>query len=254
MHIRAQQEVSNQPKSISVVGGYGSFAALDTYLTPYEYTGADYRLMVDVSKLRREEKLLTQHTLNLNYSKLTNLSGRGLYHSAFIDYCYARQYLTYQHTNFRWMMGPSLNSDFGVIYNVRNENNPVQVKAMVNLNYSSVADYRFSIKSVPLLFRYQLRIPVMGVGFAPEYGASYYEMFQLGNTTGIVHFLSFHNQLAMQNLLSLDIPLWGNKLRVGYYNSYYQTRINGLETSITAHNVVVGYSGDFLHLDQRKKR
>ncbi|MFZ4455031.1 MAG: DUF3316 domain-containing protein [Bacteroidales bacterium] len=251
--LQAQKDSLIRSKQLSVLFGYGNYGALETYLSPYKYSGTDYRLIGELSAFRNENKLFLQHTLNLNYSKLTNFSGRGLSHVGMADYTYGRHYKVWQNSHYQWFVGPSMTANFGAIYNVRNDNNPVQVKAAINLNLSSMEEYRFKLKSRPITVRYEFRIPMLGAGFAPEYGASYYEMFQLGNTKGIVHFLSLHNQLAMQNCITVNVPIGGNNLRVGYYNNYYQTRINSLETSLTAHNFVLGYSGEIFTVAHHKK-
>lgn len=244
----AQKDSVSAPRTLSVMLGYGRFGALETYLSPYKYSGTDYRLIAEIAGNRQALGTYSLHRLNLNYSQLTNLSGRGLYHAGFLNYSYARNYSVLRSESLRCYLGPAVSGNFGAIYNVRNDNNPVQVKAFFNLELANAEEYRFKVRSIPFALKYELRIPLVGAGFAPEYGASYYEMFQLGNTSGIVHLLSLHNQWAMQNMLTLEVPVWGNRLKIGYYNNIYQTRINSLETSLSAHNLVVGFSGDFANI------
>ena len=132
MLMQAQTDSLIRAKSLSIIVGYGAYSALETYLSPYQYSGTDYRLVVEISAFRKENRLFLQHTLNLNYSKLTNFSGRGLSHAGMADYTYGRHYKLWQNKQYRCYVGPSATANFGVIYNVRNDNNPVQVKASVN--------------------------------------------------------------------------------------------------------------------------
>jgi hypothetical protein len=252
--IRAQQDAASLPKTVSWMFGYGNATTLETYLSPYKYSGTDYQLIGDVSRFSRGGKLFTQHTLNIEYAKSTDISGRGLYYLGMLDYSYGRHYGVLRNEDWKWLVGGAADLYGGAIYNIRNSNNPVQVKAVINLHIASRAEYSFKIKSFPINVVYQFKMPVLGVGFAPDYGASYYEMFQLNNTSGIIHIMSLHNQWAMQNLLTVELPLSSKTLRIGYSYNIYQTRINSLETSLISNSFLIGYSGDILSLDRRKKR
>lgn len=252
--VYSQPDSTVVPKTVSWMFGFGKSGVLDTYLTPYQYSGTDYRLMMEHYSPNRTGSVANVHNFNLNYTYATNFSGRGVYYVGFFDYSYSRIYRAFRNDRFRLLMGPAIDLDLGCIYNVRNSNNPAQAKVNLNLDYTAKAEYFFKVRHANWRLNYQFSMPLLGVGFAPEYGQSYYEIFGLGNTAGIVHFLSLHNQWAMQNRLVVDIPLWGNWFRFGYYGKVYQSRINQLETSIISHNIVVGYSGDILRLDRRKTK
>lgn len=250
----SQTDTTAVPKSISWMFGFGRSGVLDTYLTPYQYTGTDYRLMMEHYSPNYSGSIANVQNFSLNYSYTSNFSGRGVYYTGFFDYSFSRIYRVFQNDKFRIMMGPAIDLDLGCIYNIRNSNNPAQAKVNLNLDYSAKAEYQFKVRRANWKLTYQFSTPILGVGFAPEYGQSYYEIFGLGNTAGIVHLVSLHNQWAMQNRLVVDIPLWGSWFRCGYYGQVYQSRINQLETSIVAHNIVIGYSGEILRLDRRKRK
>lgn len=250
----SQTDSTAVPKTISWMFGYGKSSVLDTYLTPYEYTGTDYRLMLEYYSPNMSGSVANIQNLNLNYTYATNFSGRGVYYVGFFNYIFTRSYRVLNNEKFTVMMGPSLNFELGSIYNIRNSNNPAQAKVNLNLDYSAKAEYRLRLRKANWKVSYQFSIPFMGAGFAPEYGQSYYEIFGLKNTDGIIHFLSLHNQWAIQNKFLVSIPLWKNWLKIGYYGKVYQSRIHQLETSIISHNFVIGYSGDILNIDRRKRK
>ncbi|MDD2798180.1 MAG: DUF3316 domain-containing protein [Bacteroidales bacterium] len=248
----SQTEELLHPKTFSFALGYGSANVIETYLSPYKYSGTDYRFIGEMSTLRHDEKLLTGHLLDVNYSHLSNQSGRGLYHVALVDYCYYRDYQMLRNKQWKWMMGGATNLMGGAIYNVRNSNNPAQMKAVLNLNFTNRVEYVFHIKTLPIRLVYEFRSPVLGVGFAPDFGESYYEMFQLNNTKGIVHLFSLQNQWAMQNKLTCEIP-WGTTTwHIGYYSNLYQTRINQLETSLSSSNFLIGFSKDIVFVSKKR--
>ncbi len=247
----AQKE--NLPRTLTLNFGLGSSSILETYLTPYSYSGTDYRLTCSSETIRGAEKWLSRHELSLDYSQTTNFSGRGLYHNGFIDYNY--HFLRRYTLSDRWLLAGGAGGDLlvGAIYNSRNSNNPAQAKLNLNSEVTALAEYRFKMLRKAVSVRYQTSVPLLGVGFAPEYGQSYYEIFRLGNSDGVVNLLSLHNQWAVNNRVTFQIPCYGYDLQIGYFNTIYQSRIHQNETSLISHNFTIGISGDFLRLDKSKR-
>ena len=52
--------------------------------------------------------------------------------------------------------------------------------------------------------------------FSPHYGQSYYEIFSLGNSSGVVKFTSLHNQPSLRRMLTADFPVGRAKMRFAY--------------------------------------
>ena len=103
-----------------------------------------------------------------------------------------------------------------------------------------------------ITLRWQLTSPFAGMFFSPEYGHSYYEIFTLGNNKGIVHFGSFHNQLALRNYFTIDIPIRNFTLRTGYLGDYLRTDVNQLNTRIISHQFVIGLAFESIHFGGRQ--
>ena len=57
-----------------------------------------------------------------------------------------------------------------------------------------------------LKLNYSFEAPILGCMFVPMGGASYYEMFDLGNLDNAVHFSSLHNKQGYDNTLSMVVP------------------------------------------------
>lgn len=112
---------------------------------------------------------------------------------------------------------------------MRNSNNPGSLKASTNLNLSLMAFYSWR----GITFRWQLGTPFIGLFFSPEYGHSYYEIFTLGNSRQTLHFASFHNQQALRNYFTVDLPIRNVTLRAGYLGDYYRTDQNQLVTAFS---------------------
>ena len=155
-----------------------------------------------------------------------------------------------QNSRFRLLGGGGWQASLGGIYNVRNTNNPGSLKASTNFNLSAMALYNWR----GITFRWQLSTPFLGLFFSPEYGHSYYEIFTLGNNKGTIHFASFHNQQALRNYFTVDVPLRRVTLRAGYVGDYYRTHENQLITSIVSHQLVLGLAFESLHFGGKKGR
>jgi hypothetical protein len=86
----------------------------------------------------------------------------------------------------------------------------------------------------------------LGAFFTPGYGQSYYEIFVLGNDSGVVHFASPANQRGLRNYITADYPIGKVTLRAGYLRNYYRTEANNLITSISSHQFMIGLAFESL--------
>ena len=139
---------------------------------------------------------------------------------------------------------------FGGIYNVRNSNNPGALKTAFNLQLSAMALYQWRCVTL----RWQVSTPFAGLFFSPEFGHSYYEIFTLGNNKGTVHFGSLHNQLALRNYFTVDVPIRNMTLRTGYLGNFYRTGVNQLNTHIFSHQMFVGLAFESIHFGGTRTR
>ena len=224
----------------------GRQSALDTYLSPIRYSGLDVALGYE--RLRAASfapgKWLTRHNVLLNFASMSNQSGNGAMMSLYLDYSFAMLR--------RWQLGRGLwlagggeaALTLGGLYNLRNSNNPATAKVAIDLGATAMASYHLRVGRLPLTFRYQVSLPVVGAFFSPAFGQSYYEMFYLGNTSGIVHFGAWHNRVDLRNYLSVDLHLGKMALRLGYRQLMRTTHVNHLDTQVLGHMFVLGISGE----------
>ena len=224
----------------------GRQSALDTYLSPIRYSGLDVALGYE--RLRAASfapgKWLTRHNVLLNFASMSNQSGNGAMMSLYLDYSFAMLR--------RWQLGRGLwlagggeaALTLGGLYNLRNSNNPATAKVAIDLGATAMASYHLREGRLPLTFRYQVSLPVVGAFFSPAFGQSYYEMFYLGNTSGIVHFGAWHNRVDLRNYLSVDLHLGKMALRLGYRQLMRTTHVNHLDTQVLGHMFVLGISGE----------
>lgn len=224
--------------------GIGKVYITDTYLSPLQYEGTTFSLLHD--RVRRTNqfsgKLLLQNQFQLQIGITDNPTKTASSYYGNLYYGLNGFYPLLKYSNFRLLGGGGINAELGGIYNERNSNNPGSLKTSVNLNAGTLALYNWK----SLTFRWQLSTPFAGMFFSPGFGHSYYEIFSLGNNKGVVHFSSFHNQLALRNYFTIDFPIGNITVRGGYLGNYYRTEVNEIITDINSHQFMIGIAAESL--------
>ena len=236
----------------STLLGIGKIFLSDSYLSPLTYNGLSMSLMHDRIKGSPliDGKLLLQQQFKIQVGITENPTSSASEYAGDINYHLNGLYPLLQSSHFRLLGGGGWEASLGGIYNVRNSNNPGSLKVSTNLTLSAMAVYNWRW----VTFRWQLSTPFAGMFFSPEYGHSYYEIFTLGNNKGTVHFGSFHNQLALRNYFTVDVPLRSITLRAGYLGDYYQTDVNELVTKMVSHQFMLGLAFESLNFGGKKAR
>ena len=226
----------------STLYGFGHTNILDTYLSPTEYTGAEFRILRENMRMTHllEGKVARQSLFQAHVSMTENTAGTGSEFSFLANWNLAYQYQFHISERLKLMAGPHLDINGGMVYNFRNSNNPVNAKAYFNLGASGIAIYRFRIKEYPFILRYQLNIPLIGMMFSPEYGQPYYEMSLSHNWGKNLCFTSLHNQPSVRQLLTIDFPIKKTNLRMGYICDIQQAKVNHLKSHTWSHAFMVG--------------
>ena len=234
----------------STLFGVGSMILTDTYLSPLEYNGLSLSLFYERLNATSyfNGKLLLQQQFFLQVASTDNPISNAITYYGNIDYHLNGFYPILKTKSFRLLAGPGADLSIGGVYNVRNSNNPAQLKTSINLNASLLALYNFK----QLVFRWQMTTPLIGAFFSPEYGQSYYEMFVLGNKSGIIHFATPANQRGLRNYITVDYPISKVTLRAGYLRNYYRTETNNLITSISSHQFVIGLALESLSFGRKE--
>lgn len=225
---KAQSDGDEIPWSINsgTMVGIGSYNLMDTYLSPSmedkKYTGPGLRVMNERMKRVRlaNYRVSRQQIISVDLASTDNAASTATDFAGFIDYTLGYYYhLPTVLPDLKLLAGGAVHGMSGFIYNTRNGNNPASAKADIDLNISAMAIYKLRVKEYPMTLRYQFTIPFAGVLFSPHYGQSYYEIFNLGNASGVVQFNSFHNKFAMKNFFTVDFPVCNFTIRAGYLNS-----------------------------------
>jgi hypothetical protein len=228
------------------LAGLGTSQVKDTYLSPFNYTGWGARIFNERMTLLRGMKFSKQQIISVDISSTRNPAENVNDFGAFVDYSFAYLYHFRLGSNFKVLPGASAHLMGGFIYNTRNGNNPLSAKVDIDLNVSLLTQYTFRVHERPVVLRYQIDLPFGGVFFAPQYGISYYEMFNVGNVSKVIAFNSFHNKLALKNYVTIDIPVHSSTLRLGYLSSLYYSDMNDIQAKILSNTFMIGWVKKFL--------
>lgn len=235
--------------------GVGVTNTFDTYLSPQEYTGAEFRVSRESMRMTRWAggRLSLQSFFQTHAAYTHNRVDNNNQFSALANWNYGLHYHFPLTANFKLLAGGLADCNGGFVYNLRNTNNPASARAYINLDASGMAIWNLRIKNYPLTLRYQINLPLMGVLFSPHYGQSYYEIFSLGNKSGVVRFTSLHNQPSLRQMLTADFPVGRTKMRFAYSWDAQQYEVNDIRTHNYSHVFMVGFVKELYLLRNKKK-
>ncbi len=236
--------------------GMGTTNVYDTYLSPQEYKGMEFRLARESMRMTTlfDGNVSLQSLFQVNFSYTGNRADNNHAVSSLASWNYGLHYQFRLTENFKLLAGALLDINGGFIYSMRNSNNPASARAFVNLDASGMAIWRLKIRQrYPLTLRYQLNVPFVGAMFSPHYGQSYYEIFSVQNTKGIIHFTSIHNQPSLRHLLSVDFPIGALLMRLSYVGDFQQSKVNRIETHAYSHALMVGFVKELYRIRPKDK-
>ena len=236
--------------------GVGSSRQLDTYLSPLQYKGVQATFLAGSERMTRMAsgrisyftQLEGAFTTGKNPAKTADdWGGRLAYDAGWHYNWHPVQGLTLK-------AGGLIGTDAGFLYNTRNGNNPAQGRFSADVSASLGASYRFHLRRLPLMARYQADMPLLGCMFSPQFGQSYYE-FSQGNRDHNFICTTPGNALSFRHLLSLDLVFRRTTLRLGYLGDVRQSHVNNIKVHDISHSFMLGYVRYFriLNRDERKE-
>ena len=252
------QPDTDRPNSINegTLIGIGSCHIKNTYLSPIIYSGTGIRIINERMKMvaKSDQRISSYQMIDIDLSSVRNPASTVAALAGFADYTFGYHYRFLPAKDFKVLTGAGIKGMFGFIYNTQSANNPIAAHIDLDLNLSAMGIYTFRIKHYPLTCRLQTEFPLAGALFMPAFGQSYYEIFGLENTSGIVGLSSLHNKFAMRNYLSVDFSVWKFTLRMGYLHSLYTTDMKDIQTRYTSHNLMIGFVKEFISFSGKNLR
>ena len=223
--------------------GIGTVNALDTYLSPEEYTGTEFRyvshsIRENGSKLSRE--LIHQAQILSVHNRKENNNEIGGFYNFQYNWQYALGKWNVGEGELLLKAGGGIDTRLGFLYNTRNSNNPAQAYAQMNIAPNAVLAYRFRLRNIPFQLRYEVQSPLLGLTFSPNYGQSYYEIFTRNNYDHNLVVTSPASAPSLRQLLTIDITVHHTTVRLGYLGDYQQAKVNQLRQHVWSNLLVLG--------------
>ena len=240
-----------RPVTRATLYGIGPINLYETYLSPLEYSGTQLHILRESSRPTTlfDGKVGRQSLFQGYIALADNPTETADYMAGMLNWNYALHYrMPIPVERFQFGIGPMVQAHGGFIYNTRNGNNPAQAKLSASLAASVSLSYCFN--RLPISLRYQGDIPLLGAAFSPQYQQSYYEIFSLGHTDGIVRFTSLHNAPSMRHLLTADYKIRKVTIRVGYMADFVQTDFNHLKHHAYVHTFMLGIVKKFQPIEK----
>lgn len=223
-------------------GLWGRQNLLDTYLSPLTYKGTTHGTLHRTERPARWGK---------DFRTIMQMSSGFVYaHSPTDD---AKE-LDFQLTlgggvmkswafgnDWRVAVGSLVQGSGGFTYHIANGNNPVQARLALEVVPTASAECSFKCLRRTLKARMQVDAPLFGAMFTPHYGQSYYEIFSLGQRDRNIRLTTPFSAPSARLLATLDFPLRGATLTLGYHADVRQSHVNSLKRHSWSNILVVGF-------------
>lgn len=242
-----------RPSHSSVLFGAGSTNQLDSYLSPIEYNGPQFSVMVESTRaLSRWQTESTgwsfQSLLDINLHTSQTKAAGARYLGGDINYDAAFHHNWYGVLTPRLTLfaGPQAGISLGGLYSTRAGNNPANAHLNLHLSVSVGACYAFYIKRFPISVNYQADLPLIGAAFSPNYGQSYYEMWQKGGYDHNIVGTHIGNAFSLRQMLTASFHIGSRtSLTIGYLGDIRQATLNGLKQHQYGHGGLIGWTRKF---------
>ena len=121
--------------------GVGYSNIYDTYLSPQEYNGIDFRIARESMRMTRwaDGRLSLQNYLQGDFAYTHNKVDNNNTLYGLVNWNYGLHYHFPLAHNFRLLAGGLADLNGGFVYNLRNSNNPASARAYINLDASVMA-------------------------------------------------------------------------------------------------------------------
>lgn len=234
-----------QDKFVSTQLSVGHLNQLDTYLSNEKYYGTEWRFISEVIRDSKKHPLTYFLIHEGAFANTHNRADNANELSGHYDFMYAAarrfQQSLSDHSSLKFYAGLFANIDLGFCYNTRtSSNNPAQGYASANIGPLLMARYDFELFHKNMSLTYEARSPFLGLMFSPNYGQSYYEIFNKGVYDHNVVFTSI-TTFQLRQQLSIDFYLTPRTaLRIGYLGDIRQAEPNNLRQHQWSNSVVLG--------------
>ena len=246
-----------QYKTNAMMIGIGYTNILDTYLSPEKYRGTNLTFLSHTRRENDSTVWVNQFRHEGNVAYADNRSGNGGEMAGCYTFGYSLLHkwtIDLWHHPLRLLAGGTAAANIGFVYNTRNGNNPANARLSLHIEPTIGFDYPIGRAShtrgismypgacahFPVILHYEASAPLFGLMFSPNYGQSYYEIFNRGNYDHNCVPTTFGSTPSFRQMLTVDFRLARTTWRIGYMGNYEQSHVNNLKTHTYTHSIVIG--------------
>ena len=222
--------------------GLGQRKFLDTYLSQEHYSGLDFTLTAERQHLNKRKSMVWKSEGSIDFATMDNRADNNKTIELMGEYRLLMLHYWQLMKDRLWIAaGGGVSVTLGGAYNMRNQNNPAQLRIAPQLVPNVEIIYALPMRRNDWIVRYNITVPVVGLQFSPKYGQSYYEISQ-ENALKNFSMSTFVNSLSLRHQLTVDIPISKSYLRIGFLGNYRQNKINKLKYHSYENAFIIGYS------------
>ena len=256
-HGQGQAPGTRTLKTNAPMAGIGAVNLLDTYLSTEKYRGTGICFLSYTRRERNASPWFSQFQHEGNAALANNRTRNGGTVTAAYTFRYSLMHkwaANLWHRQLQLNAGGTVAAHAGFVYNTRNGNNPANARLALHIEPTVGIDCPLGKASAqrgmvfrpesatrfPLILHYEASAPLAGLMFSPNYGQSYYEMFNRGNYDHNCVPTSFVSTPSFRQMLAVDVRLARATFRIGYLGTIEQTKVNQLKTHNYTHALMIG--------------
>lgn len=229
-----------------------------SYLSPLLYSGKSLEFWCETTKRKKKKRgdfySVINNRVHASSLEPTNESTQmNSYYDVFDFHYYYDLMLS---PKFHMLCGAYMGFEFGVDMLMSNTNNPVYVRANLDLIGLSLRP-TLCIKAKRRLVKLydQLDFRLAGMVFSPTYTQLYYDLTLPDyDKKEFLDFNSLSEKIRFANKLMMELPLRRTTLRLGMLAERSKSMINMIDNRTTNIQAIVGLSYDYFHLKGRVRR
>ncbi len=233
----------------------GSNHLCNSYLTPLHYSG--WRAALSYERMQamkfNPERFIQRIDLRLRFGSADNPGRTASMWQLGMRPSWSMLWRKAMPGGFTLAAGGTASADIGLLYLMRNGNNPVAVQASATIGATAMAAWNGRIGRLPVTLRYQPTMPLTGCFFSPDYDELYYEIW-LGNHSGLAHWAWPGNFFRLDNLLTADLHFGATTLRLGYRCELFSSKASDIVSREISHLFVIGVTTEWLSLRAGSRR
>ncbi|MDR2980047.1 MAG: DUF3316 domain-containing protein [Bacteroidales bacterium] len=228
----------------------------DGYLSPLYYSGLGVQFKQDVRRVWSEKlsNLSMQNSYTVNLMLTLNPAYTANMFYLNFEYDWGMYYHLVAKKNLTFLLGGTVTPEIGGRLLPRNTNNIGNLDFGASINVATQMRWKIPTKKRVLELNVSFSMPVIGFAFAPQLGASYYEIFYLKNQNDIFHFTFFHNKYGFKRSYTLDIPFKNSVFRVGIQRNLLKYSLHGVFYKRKYGGIILGWQKNLFSFAGRKNK